>query len=788
MYLAGVISLVMVCANPLLAQVNFKGSDGIKQLFVKNVSEEYQEKVFIHTDRDTYLSSESLWYSAFCVDAAFHRLSEVSVVLNIDLIDESGKAVKKQRIRINHGRGEGEIFVSPEWPTGRYRLRAYSSWMRNTNSAFFYHKEVTIINPTQGMVEKTNSKENTDYSVQISPEGGDLVVGLESVVAVKATTPSGEGWKTTLKIQDSQGQILDTLNTNLDGYGKFSFIPETGKSYSVCAYKDHQLRCFDMPKGKKEGLVMKVGPQVKGIRTIHLQSCFSEPRDLYFLVHTRGILKIIRAIRVEKHSKLSLNINELPAGITVLTVLSANMDPVAERLIFKYPEASDQIQLALDQSIYAPRSKVSLSISSGSPGFDHLFFGSVSVTRQDVASYDNIIAHLLLTSDVQGGIQHPWTYFDVKNKDKSEEMDLLMLTHGWRRFNWQDVKLSNEKKHEYLPEINAPLLSGHVKGLPNHRIPNSIQISFPGLSSYNTSASIDGNGRFIAEVPFRIQNQKVYFSVSNDSLMNDEVWLDPDFAPSAPQQSPRSWMLPESKPVWDHLYQNIQISQIYRNHSQINGKENRRPTPDYPFFGRPDLVFNLDDYTRFETMEDLFIEYINTIYIRKRNGKRTFLVAGNYPANGRPLVLVDGLPVHDFDAVMAMDPLKIQKIEVVTQSYILGDMVWSGLINFSSYDGNYISENIPEDVIEKAYQSLEAQRIFHSPSYDKDMAELAHIPDLRTTLFWKPNIEMDGGKGMNVEFFTGDDTGTYQVVINGISEGGTPVNIVTFFSVEDINN
>jgi hypothetical protein len=124
------------------------------------------------------------------------------------------------------------------------------------------------------------------------------------------------------------------------------------------------------------------------------------------------------------------------------------------------------------------------------------------------------------------------------------------------------------------------------------------------------------------------------------------------------------------------------------------------------FFGRPDKRYMLDDYTRFPTMEEVLIEYVPEINIRKSRG-HFFLSVLNTPYKTffqeQPLVLIDGVPVFNLDAFMAIDPLKIKKLEVMARKYYYGSIAWDGVVSFSSYDGDLAGYSLYDNAVVKEF-------------------------------------------------------------------------------------
>ena len=123
-----------------------------------------------------------------------------------------------------------------------------------------------------------------------------------------------------------------------------------------------------------------------------------------------------------------------------------------------------------------------------------------------------------------------------------------------------------------------------------------------------------------------------------------------------------------------------------------------------PFFGKADKDYLLDDYVRFPTIEEVLREFVFEVRVRKQRDRYRLEVL-NFPFHlffeNEPLILLDGLPVFDTNILLALDPLKIRNIQVVSKKYYFGSNVYSGIISFTSYDGDLAGYTIPRHALVK---------------------------------------------------------------------------------------
>src|SRR5882757_4437782 len=105
-----------------------------------------QEKVFVHTDKEFYLAGEICWYKLYVVDASFHQPLDLSKVAYLEWLDKDNKPVLQAKTGLNKGHGDGSLYLPLTVRTGNYKLRGYTSWMKNFGAEGFFEKTVTIIN------------------------------------------------------------------------------------------------------------------------------------------------------------------------------------------------------------------------------------------------------------------------------------------------------------------------------------------------------------------------------------------------------------------------------------------------------------------------------------------------------------------------------------------------------------------------------------------------------------------------------------------------------------------
>ncbi len=224
----------------------------------------------------------------------------------------------------------------------------------------------------------------------------------------------------------------------------------------------------------------------------------------------------------------------------------------------------------------------------------------------------------------------------------------------------------------------------------------------------------------------------------------------------------------------------MQIQNIYAGDRTKQFKE---PITDSSgFYKNPDNSYLLDNYTRFTTMEEVLREYVTEVSVVRHHGKYHLRVAGQGTFLEDPLILLDGIPVFDADKLIAIDPLAIRKLEVITNRYYYGPVSMEGIVSFTSYKGNLAGMEIDPHTLVVDYEGLQMQRIFYSPVYDTESQLKSRLADFRNLLFWSPSVNANDKNA--VSFYTSDQEGQYIGLVQGIAANGEAGSCYFSFTVK----
>ncbi|HEY2349723.1 MAG TPA: hypothetical protein VGH64_11930, partial [Puia sp.] len=679
--------------------------------------------------------------------------------------------------------------------TGNYILRAYTNWMKNFSADFYYEHTLHIVNTLKLSPPVPSTSLSSD--IQFFPEGGNEMYGFRGKIAFKAMDGDGHGLACNGVILNQNNDTVTRFQSTHNGMGSFQLRPEKNSSYYALVKLNDSLVKQKLPDAMDHGVIMNVSEEETGKLkvVVHASADFNNT-NIYIFSQTRQVIKNIQTGLIkEGETTFFINKSELGDGVSSITIFNQSRQPVCERLVFKRPVDRLTIQAKTDQLVYNSRKPIRIDLSTSHNNNLPLAGNfSMSVFMIDSLQHipeQSVVTYLYLNSDLKGRIESPEYYFANSDKATDEALDNLLLTQGWRRFKWTDITDSKKPSFEFLPEIEGPVVNGKIiNKLTGAPVASSgAWLSIPGDDYAFSSATSDAQGfiRFGFRDIYKNNAIVVQPALQKDS--SNRIDIINSYSDKSPSLSIRPMTLSKSQ---ESLLINRSISNQVENTYDIERKHQYFKTSQdtTSFYGKPDKQYNLDDFTRFQTMEEVLREYVEDIRVRKEGDKYSFKVRNrlfNTYFEEDPLILLDGIPISDASKIIALDPFKIKRIELVLYNYYTGSSVFSGIVNVKSFSGEIGATQIDPNSLVIEYDGLQQQREFYSPLYGSKEAEDNHMPDFRNVLYWAPQITTGSDGKSQLSFYSSDLKGKFAVVVQGITADGLPGKTVTQFEVTDTN-
>ena len=782
-----------------------------------------QEKIYLHVDRDYYIPGDRIWFKAYLTHASTHQRFDGSRYVYVDLLSPTNTLVSRVLIRPDdNGLHHGNIHLTEFVPEGYYTLRAYTKYMSN-NEDDVYKKLIRIGNPVASLNTGTRMVRQTreDFDVSFFPEGGHLLEGVFCRVAFKALSSGGYSENVTGEIVDQDGNEIVSFKALHAGMGGFGFIPERGKVYmAVCYNAKGESKRFQLPEAQHSAYTLTTSYwRDKRLTVGRLKSSDLDTFDqMYVLAHSRGMLLYFGEWN-EDREYFSFTESQLPSGVIQILLFDKDMNPVSERLVFSKSREEAVLELSTDRDGYKMREHVLADVSlldgEGQPLKGDL---SVSVTDDGDLPVNNsstIFSTLLLTSELKGYIEAPGYYFEEENDTALYALDYLMMTQGWRRYDIPEVMKGNFSYAEQPFEKNMEI-SGRVERLLTS---GSVRKGEVTLLVVNTAefmrSPTDEDGRFsVSEIEYPDSTQFFIRSTNRSGGESVELQMNESVSRSLAripglesgsitvepekeeEEAGRFLAKAEERYKYDEDMRLIYLSEV----EVVAKRLEREPEAFSVFSGGASNSITLG---RIQEMNAVSVEEVFrtipglTVYSQFDGARYTMkaMFEGSYrfdvfgdPKAIPPVIIIDDVIIHDEEDPFSL--ISVQDIERVDvfrpeDSSIFGARGAGGAISITT------RRALPEPdrrmrFNQQIFMPLGYQRPveFYSPRYETDAQKFNIMPDLRTTIYWKPDVMVTEEGGVSLDFYTADFMTTYSIVVEGLSEDGRVVRGVKQIKVE----
>lgn len=423
------------------------------------------EKVYIAQDRSFYAPGDTIWCQAYLVEGRSHLPFANAPVLHVDWYNEAGECLQSYLLKVKNGTAAFEIPTSAEDSSGIFYLRVYTQYQRNFDPAYLFQRPILL---TRDGLSAPKTREADDFSLQFFPEGGYTIRDCPGTVAFLATNTEGKPIPVEGLLQETNGKPIRAIKAVHEGMGTFSYTPLPGKSYEVnCNYKG-QEKTFPLPASLPEGYQLSVKNRAEEYFEFSvLPSPGLSLEGLQIVGHLRGQVFLDEVIEESALYGKRIPRTALPSGLIQLTLFDQQNRPVAERLLFNRNASEDvRIQIEKNQQSFAPRTNVELDINTLRAQEILPSRFSLSVYNHDLFPAQkeglNIQSHLWLQSDLAQFLPDPHQYLQENSNQSRLLLDYVLMTRGWRRFNWQEV-LTQPLVINYSPQEHIAIAGKVLK-------------------------------------------------------------------------------------------------------------------------------------------------------------------------------------------------------------------------------------------------------------------------------------------------------------------------------------
>lgn len=780
----------------LLFSTGLRGIAQKKDSLLSVLAAQYPaEKVFVHYDKENYIAGEIIWFKAYFSSNGLP--SGISSNFYVRLADDKGHIVTEKRYPVTGASAKGSIELPDSLPQGNYYFIATTAGMLTYGNDFIYRKNIYIYNPSAA---GKSAPFPQIIKLQFFPESGNLVDGLLTVVAFKATDTGGNPIEVNGVIRSEEGTTIASFKSYHDGIGRVQFRPQLSKKYKADVDYNGNIYSFNLPEVISSGINLKIQEEPGGIaftlsRRVKNKTDF-ENITLVGVMNNQVVNETDITFDDYMSVKGHVLTDSLPSGILHFTVFNKDGLPLAERLLFvnnrEYISAGNINTMKYDGTKRALNSfdidfPVSVQRSLSVAVTDASFVNN-SVDRE------NIWSAFLLSDDLKGYIHNPAWYFERSGDTAALALDNLMLTHGWVRFNWKELLAGNSKlkkaEETYLLSIkgvvNDEQGKQHVSGgrlsiYQENEDSTSQSYEIPvgqdgGISI--DSAAFNGKAKFFyvytnpqgKQKPVKIHTNPITSGVFFPDEAGD-LHLSPDNRSKAIKDQ-YEWLQNREK-IKELANVTVGSKTVKKPFDVVNEKYTtgvfRAPGKinlDNINLPANDKSLNVMDWIRNSITQ---VELQGNKFVSRKNFS---LGTGQKWAVG---VFIDEAPAD----ASQLRSLRVDEVALV--KYYEAGFVGVG----SGSPGGAIAvytkkkdNNQQADKLEYfAGNGYSIVKEFYNPDYSGNESN-SQVADLRRTLYWNPDVYTDSDtQKVTISFYNNDVSKKFRVIIEGFDVNGKLVHI-----------
>ena len=603
---------ILICFSESYGQ-NSQNRDALLPLLEKAASVQQfsrtypQEKAYLHFDNTGYFIGETIWFKAYVTRTDTDRPTDQSGVLYVELLSPAGDVVERRKLELKDGQGRGDIRLDKILTSGFYEVRAYTRYMANWGTGACFsrvfpifdeprkagdYSRATIDRSTRkhrvpnvrgDAEEEPANKKNTEgpadgesparprgayasesrgVTLTLYPEGGNHVLGLEGKVAFRLTDEEGKPVTGTARLESEEGTVeKPEITVDSLGRGIFVYTPLDTPAELVLSRTNGRTLRFNLPVAEREGCALSVNTLAED--KIHVEAAVSpglQGRMWGVTLQNGGTVVATHSFRTETTPQtFFFNRGDMPAGVSQITIFDGDGRIWAERQVFIPPRPSkkDSIRLRVETGQLRPCGKVRLT-AEAAPG------STFSFSARDIASstggYNgDIRTWMLLCSELRGYVHRPEYYFEADDAEHREAADLLMLTQGWRRYDWQVMARSEPFELEY-PAEDGLYLDGRVYPAKRRQRTDGVRLTSylynRAGESLKGETRTDSAGHYAFSLPDCTGRWSLFLKAEGRKEKEDfRIGISRNFAPM-----PRTYDWAETQPEAESLHGRLRFS------------------------------------------------------------------------------------------------------------------------------------------------------------------------------------------------------------------------------------
>lgn len=756
-----------------------------------------RERIHLHFDKSAYNKEETIWYKVYIMDD--QGLTQLSKNVYVEWYDTTGKMIRQTAAPLFQSTAKGSFELPADYKGNFIRVRAYTQWSLNDEPEFRYTRDIVINNTDEPDISKINVLKTF---VELFPEGGDLIFGLNSRVAFKARDNRGLPMIIKGYLVNDKNKTLDTLKIRHDGMGSFMLQPKAGEKYMVkWTDKNGNAGTTPLPSPKNEGVTLSVRTNNE-FATLKIERTAQVPanmKNMTLLVHMNQNVLFKVALNATDRTSLSANIpiSELNTGVLQFTLFSADWLPLAERVVYINNRNHEFGAKILTQLVtLTKRGKNVLDVYVSDTTTTNMSISITDASVEPELSSHTIYSDLLLSSEIKGKIHNPGYYLSSDADSVTANLDLLMLTHAWRRFNWDSLRAGKGPVITHPFDTEKMRLSGKVFGIKNvsaNDILLNLIIQYRDSSRNFIFQPVSKDGYFENRELFFYDTAKIFYNFNQNQRLGDVTQVQFDNGLLKPQAKSITYTEAEKLVNWNDSIARARMNKFlalqedwkkrssYKTLQEVIIKSRVKPKEDaieqrYAsglFAGGDAFVFDLVN----DPAASAGFDILNYLQGRVPGLQINRAGMGGLSMQWRgavPDLYIDQMLVSP-DLVLNLNIGDIAMVKVFRPPFFgsIGGGAGGAIAIYTKKGNDSRADNSKSSkgMLSAMLSGYTRFKEFYNPQYDNP-AENPET-DIRTTLYWNPFVLTNKkSPRFRIQFYNNDISSKLLVVLEGVNADG----------------
>lgn len=514
--------------------------DDLSRILIEKLRFSASEKIFVQTDRTFYNTGEKIWFKVYCLNSLSGRPVYHPKTLYIDLVNEKDSCAARLLLHNETGSTDGYIDIPHSINSGYYLIRGYSKKVLQSNINSIFTVPVYVYNSFKSEENKSGRNQsrspiNTRPRLELYPEGGSLIAGINCLIAFRAYDKEGNPAEISGYVTDNRDSVATKFQTSYPGLGKFNFEMWAIRKYTIHVKdKDNAELTYPLPSIRQSAAQISVTSENNNELTVQtaLGDSIYNKNYVSYLLCVSGDSLCFAAAGKGMYN-VAIPKKDIPPGKATLLLFNEKNQLLSERNI--YIEHSDPVSIDIktDKDNYKARDQINMTVSvSGTDQHAETALLSVAVTSDALVNagiYKPGIDDLRITT-----IDFPENEFSadkIKNYTP-DEWNLVMLTQKNSYSELWDGITHPPPADTSDDEAKMKKFTGRIVNSDNTPVENMpVSLTFNQLPVAMAQSTTNSKGRFQFDLPY-IPDDSTLFTIRTSGPERDlKILVDDNLFP-----------------------------------------------------------------------------------------------------------------------------------------------------------------------------------------------------------------------------------------------------------------